>query len=174
MLPARIASISVAATPSSTLVMKWNVARTPACDSQRESKHVARPQPESPLKFLNSEAAKYQDLAIRTGPDAEDPDTGVLLKPYYESLAVSQKQKAVAKALELSEGYGDLFEAGPGEGGWAFGKPRAQSPPQLSGRPTKRGSIQAGEDPNVRAYANQYFGGDYAAAVEAIKRQRQK
>ena len=71
----------------------------------------------------NAEAAKWKDLAART----TDPTN----KDYYESQMLGEKQKANAKALELSQGYGDIYEAGPGEEGWAYvkQKPQAQSLP---------------------------------------------
>jgi hypothetical protein len=114
----------------------------------------------------NAEAGKWQNMAART----QDPNT----KAYYESLAASEKQKAVGKAQELNQAYGDLYEAGPGEGGWAYVKQRPQSAqPALQTRPSS-GKIQPNEDPDVRAYANQYFKGDYNAAVQAIKKQKNK
>lgn len=109
----------------------------------------------------NAEAGKWQNMAAQT----QDPNT----KAYYESLAASEKQKAVGKAQELNQAYGDLYEAGPGDGGWAYVKPRPQ--PALQTRPSS-GKIQPNEDPDVRAYANQYFKGDYNAAVQAIKKQK--
>lgn len=45
---------------------------------------------------------------------------------------------------------------------------------RLSGRPSTRGKIQPGEDPDVRAYANDYFNGDYQAAIEAISKQKRR
>jgi len=58
-------------------------------------------------------------------------------------------------AVELNEKFGDLYEAGPGEGGWPYWKEKPRQ-----------------EDPKIRAYADRFFGGDYDAAVQAIRKQR--
>lgn len=49
------------------------------------------------------------------------------------------------------------------------GSPSAQSP-----RRARAGRIQPNEDPQVRDYANQFFGGDYRKAQAAIQAQRSK
>lgn len=66
----------------------------------------------------NANAAKLQDFALKT----KDP----AMKEYAESEMLGEKEKANAKALELRQGYGDIYEAGPGEGGWAYVKPKEQ------------------------------------------------
>jgi hypothetical protein len=60
-------------------------------------------------------------------------------------------ERAAAELNALGVGY----EAGPGEKGFPYYKEKQQS-----------------QDPKIRAYADRYFGGDYDAAVEAIRKQR--
>lgn len=74
--------------------------------------------------------------------------------------ARAMREKAQAegegRAAELNA-LGAGYEAGPGQLGYPY---------------YKRSSGSSGEDPKIRAYANQFFGGDYAAAQAAIKQQR--
>ena len=62
--------------------------------------------------------------------------------------------------------YGDAVTLD--EGDWLNG---VKATPQGSS-PTPRSQARPGEDLNVRAYADQYFGGDYGAAQRAIQEQR--
>lgn len=50
--------------------------------------------------------------------------------------------------------------------------PRAPAPRRSAPRSPSSSAPRAGEDANVRAYANQYFRGDYGAAQKAIELQR--
>jgi hypothetical protein len=118
------------------------------------------------IEEANANAGKYQALADRTPEGAKDL-LGNALKPFYADEAELEKKKAVGLARALTEAYGDLYEAGAGQQGWAYVKPKNLSTKQ-------GGKIQPGEDPDVRAYANQFFRGDYQKALDAIARQKKK
>lgn len=85
--------------------------------------------------------------------------------PRYRDYYMGERDKLLKEgtdaAFELNEKFGDLYEAGPGDADstgtrWPYWKEKAQSR----------------EDPKIRAYADQYFGGNYDAAVRAIQKQR--
>ncbi len=78
----------------------------------------------------------------------------------YRDHYLSERDKVLKEgneaAFELNEKFGDLYEAGPGEGDWPYWKEKARVP----------------KDPKVQQYADRFFGGNYEAASEAIRKQR--
>lgn len=81
----------------------------------------------------NAEAAKWKHLVASAKPG--DPNVA-----YYTSEMEKAKAAGNAKALELSQGYGDIYEAGPGEEGWAYVKPKER--PAAEALPTRSGKRQ--------------------------------
>lgn len=99
--------------------------------------------------------------------NAANPDLSPEVRKQWENFAVSKRK-------EIENADGDMVEFDPT--GNANMRPASAPAPTASPRtgPKKAGSIQAKEDPAVRAYANQYYGGSYQKAYEAIQAQRQK
>lgn len=95
------------------------------------------------IKSARTEAERLQKQAN------ENPQ----YKAFYEGERDKVLQKGNEAATELNEKYGDDYEAGPGEGNYPYYKARER-------------------DPKVQKYADEYFGGNYGAAQEAIRKQR--
>ena len=98
-------------------------------------------------------------------------------KTHFETLRDKAGADAAGAASELNTGYSDFYEAGVGEGGLAYYKEKPGAAPRLqppAATATKPGKILPGEDPAIRDYANHFFKGDYQAAVEAIRKQKQQ
>ncbi len=72
------------------------------------------------LEAANAESVKWAGMAKAT----DDPDH----RAYYNAQAQAEKDRAFAKAKEINEGYGDIYEAGPGDGGWPYAKPKPAKP----------------------------------------------
>lgn len=81
------------------------------------------------LEAANAESVKWTTMAT-SATDQKDRD-------YYNAQAKAEKEKAFAKAKEINEGYGDVYEAGPGDGGWPYAKPKP-APPVLQPRKPPR------------------------------------
>lgn len=74
----------------------------------------------SEMEAANAESVKWATMA-KGVTDPKDRD-------YYNAQAQAEKDKALAKAKAIQEGYGDIYEAGPGDGGWPYAKPKPAPP----------------------------------------------
>jgi hypothetical protein len=84
---------------------------------------------------LAGDVDEYKSQAVEAQKvinSTTDPKT----KAAYEYIRQQALNKAQGAATELSQGYGDIYEAGPGEGGWPYYKRKAgpATPPVMPGR----------------------------------------